>query len=100
MTSNHDSHDIPEQRPDSRREPRRVRDFFSVPAPVKRVFDRFPLITYPENDLPYHAWSTRRGNQLFVFSDVAGARRGAPSFNPQCLKWQVCEDWLAFSVVW
>ncbi|BCS18540.1 putative mitochondrial outer membrane protein (Sam35) [Aspergillus puulaauensis] len=88
MTSNHDSHDIPEQRPDSRREPRRVRDFFSVPAPVKRVFDRFPLITYPENDLPYHAWSTRRGNQLFVFSDVAGARRGAPSFNPQCLKWQ------------
>ncbi|KAL4915921.1 mitochondrial outer membrane protein [Aspergillus aurantiobrunneus] len=88
MTPNHDGRDIPEQRPDNRREPRRVRDFFSVPAPVKRVFDRFPLLAYPENDLPHCAWSTRRGNQLFVFTDAAGARRGRPSFNPQCLKWQ------------
>ncbi|KAL4786358.1 hypothetical protein BJX76DRAFT_321645 [Aspergillus varians] len=88
MTSNQDGRDIPEQRPDSRREPRRVRDFFSVPAPVKRVFDRFPLLTYPENDLPHYDWSARRENQLFVFTDAAGARRGRPSFNPQCLKWQ------------
>ncbi|KAL4943575.1 hypothetical protein BDV06DRAFT_189650 [Aspergillus oleicola] len=77
-----------EQRPDTRREPRRVRDYFSVPAPVKRVFDRFPLVTYPANDLPHHGWSARQGNQLFVFTDATGARRGRPSFNPQCLKWQ------------
>ncbi|KAI9367809.1 hypothetical protein BJX61DRAFT_268085 [Aspergillus egyptiacus] len=82
MTSND------EQRPDGRREPRRVRDFFSVPAPVKRVFDRFPLQTYAANDLPHCALSTRRGNRLFVFVDAGGARRGRPSFNPQCLKWQ------------
>ncbi|KAL4806692.1 hypothetical protein BDV18DRAFT_118955 [Aspergillus unguis] len=88
MTSDHDGHDIPEQRPDNRREPRRVRDFFRVPAPVKRVFDRFPLLTYPANDLPYYSGSARQGNQLFVFIDAAGARRGRPSFNPQCLKWQ------------
>ncbi|KAL4770261.1 hypothetical protein BDW60DRAFT_192819 [Aspergillus nidulans var. acristatus] len=88
MTSNYDGHDLPQQRPDSRRAPRRVRDFFSVPAPVKRVFDRFPLLTYPANDLPHHAGSGRSGNQLFVFIDAAGARRGRPSFNPQCLKWQ------------
>ncbi|KAL4934116.1 putative mitochondrial outer membrane protein (Sam35) [Aspergillus undulatus] len=84
----HIHEDPVEQRPDSRREPRRVRDIFSVPAPVKCVFDRFPLFTYPANDLPHHPWSTRRGNKLFVFTDAAGARRGRPSFNPQCLKWQ------------
>ncbi|KAL6235934.1 hypothetical protein BDW75DRAFT_239665 [Aspergillus navahoensis] len=88
MTSNYDDHNLPQQRPDSMREPRRVRDFFSVPAPIKRVFDRFPLLTYPANDLPHHAGSGRNGNQLFVFIDAAGARRGRPSFNPQCLKWQ------------
>ncbi|KAL4986395.1 hypothetical protein BDW68DRAFT_128845 [Aspergillus falconensis] len=88
MTSNYDDHDLPQQRPDSRREPRWVRDFFSVPTPVKRVFDRFPLVTYPANDLPHHTGLGRNGNQLFVFIDAAGARRGRPSFNPQCLKWQ------------
>ncbi|KAJ0426647.1 hypothetical protein BJY00DRAFT_93748 [Aspergillus carlsbadensis] len=87
MTDNH-GRNIPDQRPDSRREPRRIRDFFSVPAPVKRVFDRFPLVTYPSNELPHCAWPTRHGNRLFVFTDAAGARRGRPSFNPQCLKWQ------------
>lgn len=96
MTSNYDDQDLPQQRPDSRRAPRRVRDFFSVPAPVKRVFDRFPLLTYPANDLPHHAGSGRSGNQLFVFIDAAGARRGRPSFNPQCLKWQV---WIEISYV-
>ncbi|KAL2869285.1 putative mitochondrial outer membrane protein (Sam35) [Aspergillus lucknowensis] len=88
MTSDHDGRGIPEQRPESRREPRRTWDFFSVPAPVKRVFDCFPLLTYPPNDLPQCTWPTRRGNRLFVFSDAAGAQRGRPSFNPQCLKWQ------------
>ncbi|KAL2854135.1 hypothetical protein BJX68DRAFT_39839 [Aspergillus pseudodeflectus] len=88
MTDNNHGHNIPDQLPDSRREPHRIRDFFSVPAPVKRVFDRFPLVTYPSNELPHCAWPTRHGNRLFVFSDVAGARRGRPSFNPQCLKWQ------------
>ncbi|RDW89859.1 putative mitochondrial outer membrane protein (Sam35) [Aspergillus mulundensis] len=88
MASNPAGHDVPEQRPDSRRVPRRVRDFFSVPAPVKRIFDRFPLVTYPANDLPHYPGSGRQGNQLFVFIDATGARRGRPSFNPQCLKWQ------------
>ncbi|KAF4217467.1 hypothetical protein CNMCM8980_006052 [Aspergillus fumigatiaffinis] len=66
----------------------RVRDFFSVPAPIKRIFDRFPLVTYPSNGLPHHSGIARRGNRLFVFTDPASARRGRPSFNPQCLKWQ------------
>ncbi|KAE8352739.1 hypothetical protein BDV28DRAFT_148754 [Aspergillus coremiiformis] len=66
----------------------RARDYFAVPAPIKRIFDRFPLVTYPPNDLPQHGASNRTSNQLFVFTDAAGARRGKPSFNPQCLKWQ------------
>lgn len=63
--------------------------FFRIPPPLKKLFDQFPLITYPANDLPQRVPSKRADNQLFVFSDAAGAQRGRPSFNPQCLKWQV-----------
>jgi metaxin len=70
----------------------RARDYFTVPAPIKRIFDQFPLVTYPPNDLPQRSSSSRSGNRLFVFTDAAGARHEKPSFNPQCLKWQVCED--------
>ncbi|OOG00780.1 hypothetical protein ASPCADRAFT_125790 [Aspergillus carbonarius ITEM 5010] len=80
--------DLPGQAPDNASTASRARDFFSVPAPVKRIFDRFPLVTYPSNDLPYSAWSDKRGNRLYVFTDATGASRGRPSFNPQCLKWQ------------
>ena len=65
------------------------RSLFTVPTPIKLLFDKFPLATYPANDLPQRCPSRRHENQLFVFSDAAGARRGRPSFNPQCLKWQV-----------
>ncbi|KAL2795079.1 hypothetical protein BJX66DRAFT_175480 [Aspergillus keveii] len=88
MTDDNHGRNIPDQLPDRGREPHRIRDFFSVPAPVKRVFDRFPLVTYPSNELPHCAWPKRHGNRLFVFTDAEGARRGRPSFNPQCLKWQ------------
>lgn len=87
MTPEH--RDVPGQAPDNVSTVSRARDFFSVPAPIKRIFDRFPLVTYPSNDLPHSAWSDKRGNRLYVFTDAAGARHGRPSFNPQCLKWQV-----------
>lgn len=70
-----------------------ARSFFTVPPIIKHVFDKFPLTTYPANDLPQRHPSRRHENQLFVFTDAAGARRGRPSFNPQCLKWQVCPPW-------
>lgn len=83
-----DDHD-PEGAQDPSPNPPR-RQLFSVPAPIKRIFDRFPVITYQPNDLP---GSSARGdpdrNRLYVFIDPAGAKRGAPSFNPQCLRWQV-----------
>ncbi|KAJ6091281.1 hypothetical protein N7467_003250 [Penicillium canescens] len=61
--------------------------FFTVPAPIKRLFDKFPLTTYPANELPQR-FQPNTANQLFVFTDARGARHGRPSFNPQCLKWQ------------
>ncbi|KAJ5082445.1 hypothetical protein N7532_011488 [Penicillium argentinense] len=62
--------------------------FFTVPPPIKKLFDKFPLATYPANDLPQRSPTRQHENQLFVFSNAAAARRGRPSFNPQCLKWQ------------
>lgn len=66
-----------------------ARSLFTVPPVIKHIFDKFPLTTYPANDLPQRFPSRRHENQLFVFSDAASARRGRPSYNPQCLKWQV-----------
>jgi len=66
-----------------------ARNLFSVPAPVKRIFNKFPLITYPANELPLRAQRSRRQNALYVFTTDGGAAVGSPSFNPSCLKWQV-----------
>ncbi|KAI5283415.1 hypothetical protein KEM54_002147 [Ascosphaera aggregata] len=67
---------------------------FPLPAPVKRIFDSFPLKTYPPDTFPSTSTSTsaliadNTQNRLFIFTDSHGARIGAPSFNPHCLKWQ------------
>ncbi|QKX62310.1 uncharacterized protein TRUGW13939_09469 [Talaromyces rugulosus] len=61
---------------------------FAVPAPIKSVFDRFPLVTYQSEDVPLSRTGRSERNRLFVFIDPADAKKGAPSFNPQCLKWQ------------
>ncbi|KAJ5291692.1 mitochondrial outer membrane protein (Sam35) [Penicillium angulare] len=61
---------------------------FTVPAPIKRLFDKFPLTTYPANDIPQRSPSRRHITQLFIFSDPVNAHRGRPSHNPLCLKWQ------------
>ncbi|KUL88642.1 hypothetical protein ZTR_05118 [Talaromyces verruculosus] len=63
---------------------------FGVPAPVKRIFDKFPLTTYEAEELPgnVHTSGSSERNRLFVFIDPKQAATGAPSFNPQCLRWQ------------
>ncbi|KAF4308299.1 hypothetical protein GTA08_BOTSDO03800 [Botryosphaeria dothidea] len=60
----------------------------TVPAPVKRLFDKFPLVTYAANELPHRAPRERQRPQLYIFTTEDGAQRGEPSFNPSCLKWQ------------
>lgn len=74
------------------RQTRKVRDLFSIPAPVKKLFDQVPLVTYPPNDLPQRAPKSSRIPSLYVFADAGNAAAGRPSFNPSCLKWQVSEE--------
>lgn len=64
--------------------------WFALPAPVKRVFDLFPLREYERNALPTRApgEKQREGNALHVFGREEDVRAGRPSFNPGCLKWQ------------
>ena len=67
------------------------RDKLGIPEPVKRVFRKFPLTTYSENELPCTAPDQRHVHSLWVWTTAEGARRNDVSFNPKCLKWQVRE---------
>jgi hypothetical protein len=62
---------------------------FRIPAPLKRIFDKFPLVQYGENELPLRAPKDKSQHVLHVFTTDKDAREGNPSFNPGCLKWQV-----------
>lgn len=62
---------------------------FAVPAPIRELFARFPLITYAANELPYRARRDGSKHALHIFTTPLGARMDAPSYNPGCLKWQV-----------
>lgn len=60
-----------------------------VPAPLQRLFDAVPLVTYGPNQLPCRSPGASDLPTLHVFITDHDATRGAPSFNPTCLKWQV-----------
>lgn len=62
---------------------------FRIPPPLKRVFDKFPLVQYGENELPLRASRQKDQHVLHVFTTLEDAKKGRPSFNPGCLKWQV-----------
>ncbi|KAK1820755.1 phosphatidylserine decarboxylase [Friedmanniomyces endolithicus] len=61
---------------------------FAIPAPLKPIFDRVPLLAYAANDLPLRSPRNRGENVLHVFTTSEDAKTGRPSFNPACLKWQ------------
>ena len=65
------------------------RRWFSTPQPIKRLFDTFPLVTYASNELPQRTAKNRGQHTLYIFTSEDGAKKGVPSFNPGCLKWQV-----------
>lgn len=67
----------------------RVREFFSIPTPIKKLFDLVPVVVYPANPLPQRAPKSARIPSLYVFSKGRDAAAGRPSVNPSCLKWQV-----------
>lgn len=60
-----------------------------MPAPLQRLFDAVPLVTYGPNQLPCRSPGSSDLPTLHVFITEQDAARGAPSFNPSCLKWQV-----------
>lgn len=64
-----------------------VLNILTVPTPIRQLFDKFPLQTYPSNELPYRAH--HKHHVLYVFATKEAAAAGAPSCNPACLKWQV-----------
>ncbi|MCJ1366817.1 hypothetical protein MMC16_005947 [Acarospora aff. strigata] len=66
----------------------RVREIFQVPGPVRQLFDKFPLITYPANELPQRSSGRGEEHALYLFTTRKGSKTGEPSFNPSCLKWQ------------
>ncbi|KAL2384546.1 hypothetical protein RJZ90_001859 [Blastomyces dermatitidis] len=63
--------------------------FPSIPVPIKHIFDKFPWKTYPAHELPRRIASHAGKHTLYIFTTARGAEKGTPSFNPQCLKWQV-----------
>jgi metaxin len=89
MPSKETTEKLDEEQSSFSRSTRKVRDFFSIPAPVKQLFDLVPVVTYPPNQLPLRAPKPARIPSLYVFSKDQDAAGGRPSFNPSCLKWQV-----------
>lgn len=61
----------------------------TVPGPLQRLFDAVPLVTYGPNELPLRSPGASELPTLHVFITEHDAARGAPSYNPSCLKWQV-----------
>lgn len=72
----------------SKQRPDQSRPWFALPAPLRHVFDHFPLVTYPPNPLPQRAPAVRNENVLYIFQKTDRKSRDAPSYNPSCLKWQ------------
>lgn len=63
--------------------------WLTTPVPIKRLFDNFPLLIYPANNLPSQAPVPNSEHALYIFTTASGsATSAAPSFNPSCLKWQ------------
>ncbi|RMZ77910.1 hypothetical protein DV738_g4128, partial [Chaetothyriales sp. CBS 135597] len=62
--------------------------WLSLPAPVRQLFDRFPLTTPAPNRLPQRSPRDRSKHVLYIFPDPWNNSAEAPSCNPSCLKWQ------------
>ncbi|CZT24793.1 related to mitochondrial outer membrane protein (Sam35) [Ramularia collo-cygni] len=61
---------------------------FDVPAPLRQLFARYPLLTYDANELPLDSPRRRDEHTLHIFTTEEDAKNGRPSYNPSCLKWQ------------
>lgn len=73
------------------------RGWFAVPAPVRSLFNHFPLRVYDSDTLPYRSPDTARTRpSLYIFAEEPSSSSRShsatdhdrPSYNPSCLKWQ------------
>ncbi|KAF2725840.1 hypothetical protein K431DRAFT_238014 [Polychaeton citri CBS 116435] len=65
-----------------------VRSIFSIPPGLRRVFDKYPLVSYEGNDAPIRAPRTAHHHVLHIFTSEESAKSSKPSFNPSCLRYQ------------
>lgn len=64
---------------------------FSAPTTIRSLFKSFPLAVHPAEALPSRARDIENTlPRLYVFTHERDAELGLPSYNPSCLKWQVC----------
>ncbi|KAK4200711.1 hypothetical protein QBC40DRAFT_339645 [Triangularia verruculosa] len=65
---------------------------WTIPAPLQKLFNHFPLVTLKSNPLPARSQILTSASDtlptLYIFSSSADALQGKPSINPTCLKWQ------------
>jgi metaxin len=64
------------------------RTLIPLPAPIRRLFDLFPLITYPSTALPTSSPRVSAQPTLHIFTAPSTSSPDAPSFNPTCLSTQ------------
>lgn len=65
-----------------------ARGWLAVPAPLRALFNLFPLRVYDPEPLPYRSPDPRTPRPaLYVFASE-DEQDGRPSFNPSCLRWQ------------
>lgn len=68
------------------------KSWLPIPEPVKKLFDSFPVVTYPAQQLPAGCPRNEKLPTLWIFTKGDGLDangRELMSFNPSCLKWQV-----------
>ncbi|KAI5790868.1 hypothetical protein FPQ18DRAFT_277009, partial [Pyronema domesticum] len=67
------------------------KSWLPIPEPVKKLFDSFPVVTYPAQQLPAGCPRNEKLPTLWIFTKGDGLDangRELMSFNPSCLKWQ------------
>lgn len=69
-------------------EQHKSRTWLTPPEPIRRVFNRFPLIKLDENTFPQRARYRDDENVLFIFTIDADTASTNLSCNPACLRWQ------------
>lgn len=63
--------------------------WLALPAPLRHIFDTFPLVTYEESQPPQRVFKDRASHILHLFvSPKPSANGSVLSPNPACLKWQ------------